>query len=626
VNPTGEYDRGGVTSERARLRSSRPWAMVGWATVGYAGLTVLMTWPMAIRVSSPYATIWQDFGLWLWDIWWIKWAVADLGVSPYFTKYIFYPTGTSLAFHNLSPYNGFLGIPFQLLGSDVITTYNLLYLSSFVIGGVGVFLLVTELIGNAFAAFLAGAVYAFSPFHTITYAWMNLWATQWLPFALLFAVRMIRVGRPMDSIGLAVSLLLATLTDWHQPVFLLLTIMLLSLSSALSRRQPGMVRPGVFRRLLWSLLLYGLFVSPLAYVVLRELTAGATMLQTPSWFREFELLGYRRTAGDTISYTVLLGWTCTACVIYGMARGLDFWTKRFAALLVLFFLLSLGEGLRVPGVAEPVLPLPFLLWRKIPLLGSIRGSVYFWIMVQVCFAVLVGHGARRIWERLRDLWPERFSVRRLALASGLFGLMLVEFFQGPFTPTPLRIHPVYEAIRRDAQTDAILDAPIGYTQDTTRINAGRSMFLQTFHHHPLVGGHTQFDGKERLAFLGRHPELVPFIDHWVPRDDEVPEGTEEALRSFVTRYRIGWIILRKSMRDPACEDRSERVLGWSMRKFVNLVAPAVMNEELRALWKGRGNYCWGWDAARASKADALVRRTLGPPVWDDAELTAYRLR
>ncbi len=580
---------------------------------------------MTLRISSPYATVWQDFGLWLWDIWWMKRAVADLGVSPYFTSYLFHPTGTSLVFHNLSPYNGLLGIPLQLLGAGVIPTYNALYLSSFVLGGVGTFLLVHELTGIPFAGFFAGAAYVFAPFHTSTYGWANFWATQWVPLALLFAVRAIRVGRRMDSIGLAVSLLLATLTDWHQPVFLLLAIGVLSLSTASGRSQTDPVRRGVFRRLLGSLLLFGLLASPLVYIVLRELAGGAADLQTPAWFREFELLGYRGKTGDVISYPVLLGWTCTGLVVYGVARGLDFWTRRFAALLVMFFVLSLGEGLRVPGLAEPVLPLPFLLWRKVPVLGIIRGPVYFWIMVQVCFAILVGHGIRRAWERMQERRPACSLLRRWAMGAGLLGLLLVEFFQGPVTPRPLRIHPVYEAIRRDARTDAILDAPIGYTADTTRINAGRSMFLQTLHHRPLVGGYTQFDGRERVAFLKRHAVLMLFMDHWVRRGEEPPDGAGEALRSFVTRYRIGWIILRRGMRDPTCEAPSARVQGWSMRKASHLLLPAVANEELRAAREALGRYCWEWDAVKASMVDALVRRTLGPPVWDDAELTAYRV-
>jgi hypothetical protein len=596
--------------------------MVGWATVGYAGLTVIMTWPMAVRPGVPYAHIQSDFGLWLWDVWWMKKVLVDLGSSPYFTSYIFHPTGTSLVFHNLSPYNGLVGIPLQLLGADVITAYNLLYLSSFVLGGVGSFLLVKELTGNSFASFLAGSAFAFSPWHTLTYQWTNLWSIQWLPFGLWFAVRVLRVGRVWDEVGLAVALALATLTDWHQPVFLLLAIAVLAFSSVLGHERQRFVKTGVFRRLLRSFLLYALLVSPLAYVVIRELGTGDAILQTPTLFRSFELLGLRLRNG-VISYGVLLGWIPVAVVVYGKLGWSDFWTRRFAALLVLFFILSLGEHLKIPILAEPILPLPFLFWRKIPLLGVIRTSCYFWLMVQVCFAVLVGHGASRLWERMEGWHLGRRALPRWVPGVGLLALMLLEAALVPLSPEPVRIHPVYEAIR-DADTNgAVLEAPIQYRWGSVAHNAGRSMYLQTVHNRPLVGGYTQFDGRRRLAFLDENPVLMLFTDQWTSLAGDLPD-LDERLRAFLRSYDIGWIVLQKHLRARICDPDWRP--GWSARKLLILLAPSVVNPELEYLWGRGGYYCSDWEFGKVQRVNALLRRSLGPPLWDDAELAAYRVK
>lgn len=590
--------------------------------MAYAGLTVVMTWPMVIHLASPYARFEEDFGLWLWNLWWTKKALVDLGTSPYFTSYLFHPTGTSLVLHTLSLYNGLVGIPLQLLGADVLTTYNLLYLSSFVIGGVGMYLLVWELTQNLFGAFLAGTAYAFSPFHTASYAWTNMWAVQWLPFVLLFTVRVLRAARPMEGIGLAITLALATLSDWYQPVLLLLASMVLALSVAFSRGSPNPLPTGALSSLLWSLMLAGLLVSPLAYLVLKELVAGDVLPYTPSLSVRFELLGIRPPFGDVISYGVVLGWIPVALAGYGIARGLDFWMRRFLVLLVVFFVLSLGEGLRLPGVAEPVLPLPFLLWRKIPLLGMIRGSHYFWPMVQVCAAILAGHGARRLWEDMEEWHLQDFSLPRPVSGVALLVLLLIEALQAPITPIPLRVHPVYAVIERDGIAGPILDAPIGYGYGTTKMHAGWSMYLQTFHRRPLVGGYTNFDGRKRLAFLAENPVLALFTDGWTPRADGVPH-LEENLQSFLAKYQISWIILRKRMRDQVCDQ--PRMPGWSFQKFADLVAPAGVNGQLQA-FRSWAVYCGDWDVSMVQKTDTLVRRVLGPPVWNDAELVAYRVR
>jgi len=581
---------------------------------------------MAARLSVPYASIHGDLGLWLWDLWWTKRALVDLGKSPYFTTDIFFPTGTRLVFHNLSPYNGILGILLQYLGATLVTTYNLLYLSSFVLAGVGMFLLLRELTGNPLASFFGGAIYAFSPFHVVAYSWTNLWGTQWLPFALFFSIRLRRVGGAVNGVGLALALALATLSDWHQPLLLLLTIAVLMLSGAPAPCQPVRTRAGLCRLVLFSLLLYGILLSPIAYPLLRELMAGDTILKTPSWFHSFELLGYRVPWGDVISYGVLTGWLPVILAGYGMVCGLEFWTKRFLVLLIAFFILSLGEGLRLPGVAGSVVPLPFLVWRKIPLIGIIRGSIYFWVMAHVSLAVLAGHGVRKLWERMESSsLGGGIRVRRV-LTSGLLAVALLEVLQAPLTPVPYRIHPVYQAILGDHSGRAILDAPIGYTIETTRVHAGFSMFLQTFHGHPLVGGYTQFDDKGRVRFLDANPVLGLFTDRWSPPPHDVgepeilePEGT---LRTFLTEHHVGWVVARKGMRDSSCDEK--RLSGWSWTKFAHLVAPAAVNPQLQALW-GRQLYCGTWDAARAEKTEALLRRTLGPPQWDDAVLVGYRL-
>jgi hypothetical protein len=611
------------------VRELPVWRLVGLTGVSYAALTVVMTWPIAYRPSVPYKEIWADFGLWLWNLWWMKKALIELRIPPYFTSYLFHPTGTSLGLQNLSPYNGLVGIPLQLLGADVVTAYNLLYLSSFALAGVGMFLLVRELLGDTFASFLAGAVYAFSPFRANTYEFVNLWATQWIPFALLFLVRLARVGRRSDGLGLSVALMLASLADWQQPVFLLLAALTFALCAALNRNRTESMAEGWAHRWLWSALLYLVLIFPVAFFPIRELARGDIIHHTGTWGSGLGLLGPVHR-GSHISYGVVLGWIPAVLAVYGIRRGLDFWVRGFAILLGVSFVLSLGEGLQIPGFPDPVFPLPFLLWRKIPLLGIVRGPLYFWIMVQVCFAVLVGHGAKTLWERIIALWRDKSWHHRLALRGGLVGLILVEAFQGPFMGRgAVRLHPVYEMIRHEDSREGILDAPLAFTLDTNFTYAGRSMFLQVYHGHPLVGGFLQFDLRSHLNFLEHHRVLRPFLDTPLPSGDGrgISPGEEEDLRAFLTKYRIRWIILHKSVRDAACVP-PHITPAPALTRLRILVTPAVANRELRTVWDFANTcgYLGGdWDGRGAKKADALLRRYLGPPMWDDPELTAYRI-
>jgi hypothetical protein len=242
-------------------------------------------------------------------------------------------------------------------------------------------------------------------------------------------------------------------------------------------------------------------------------------------------------------------------------------------------------------------------------------------MVQACVAVLCGHGAKRLWERMAKWQGGQPSPSRVIAGGGLFALMLIEVAQAPLVPMRLSIHPVYQAIAEDGRGGAILDAPVGYSRQTTRIHAGWSMFLQTLHNHPLMGGYAQFDTRERLAFLDENPVLAVFTDQPVP---VAANGWKDVatFRSFLHRNGITWVVIRKILRDPICD--RQRVPGWSLGKLITLVAPAAVNGELRSFWNWPV-YCGDWDGARMQEADALARDTLGDPVWDDDVLVAYRV-
>src|SRR5262245_45157617 len=76
----------------------------------YAALTVLMTYPLALRGLHAIPgsdDAWQFY----WNIWWIRRAVIDLHTTPYFTHDLFHPYGADLHFHTLNLLPGLLAIP-----------------------------------------------------------------------------------------------------------------------------------------------------------------------------------------------------------------------------------------------------------------------------------------------------------------------------------------------------------------------------------------------------------------------------------------------------------------------------------------------------------------------------------
>ena len=107
-----------------------------------------------------------------------------LANRAFFDANIFYPAPLTLAYSEHLIAQAIQIFPVYLLTANPILCYNLLFLSTFVLSGLGIFLLVRELTGNATAAFVAGLLFAFAPYRVPQSSHLQVLSSQWMPFAL----------------------------------------------------------------------------------------------------------------------------------------------------------------------------------------------------------------------------------------------------------------------------------------------------------------------------------------------------------------------------------------------------------------------------------------------------------
>ena len=141
-----------------------------------------MTYPMVLHLADAVpGPPWDNF-VWLYDLWWFKHSLFDLGISPWFNPQMFHPFGYNVGLSETILASKALGLPFLLLGGDVVT-FNVMVLASFVLSGFTMYLLVLRLTRNRWAALLSGVIYAFAPYriHALAAGWIPLLPTQWLP-------------------------------------------------------------------------------------------------------------------------------------------------------------------------------------------------------------------------------------------------------------------------------------------------------------------------------------------------------------------------------------------------------------------------------------------------------------
>ena len=187
-----------------------PWRAAGL----YLVLTLLTTWPLVVHVATSLP---GDLGDSLLNCWILSWSadhvLAWLGGNldafrDYWQAPIFHPSPLALAYSEHLFAQAVQIAPVYALTGNIILSYNLLFLSTFVLSGLGTYLLVRELTEDPLAAWIAGAGYAFALYRLPQVSHLQVLSSQWLPFA-LYGMRRFFVTRRLRPLAGAVAALIA---------------------------------------------------------------------------------------------------------------------------------------------------------------------------------------------------------------------------------------------------------------------------------------------------------------------------------------------------------------------------------------------------------------------------------
>jgi hypothetical protein len=175
------------------------------AAAAYLALAIVATWPLASGLGRDVPS---DLGDPVFVMWVLAWDCQQLmailrgewsHLATFFDANIFHPLPLTLAYSEHFIAQAVQILPVWALTGNPILCYNLLYLSTFVLSGLGTYLFVRELTGNPRAAFVAGVLFAFAPYRFPQSSHLQVLSSQWMPFA-LYGFR-----RYFDSIGAQAS-------------------------------------------------------------------------------------------------------------------------------------------------------------------------------------------------------------------------------------------------------------------------------------------------------------------------------------------------------------------------------------------------------------------------------------
>lgn len=579
-NQSGAVTTGRFTALR-RMLGQR--ALGGYlpALGGYLLLSLLVLAPLLPHFGSmipggPVAAVdgWQN----VWNLWWVQQALTS-GANPFHTDYLYYPDGVDLHLQTLNISNGLLVFPITALFGP-IAGYNTALLLAFVLAGLGGYALALQVSGHRLAAFIGGALFAFSPFH-MTKVWdgqLELIALQWPAFYALFLLRTVELRRRREALLAGVFLALIGYTSWYYLLFFAIYSLLfvaLWLVTLPGRR----TRWTALTRTALVPLVGGLLLLPILLPALRDVQGTAPRINPdssldlilihsanlfdfwlpsavhPLWGGPVEQLG--QTWHPFIAgWNLALGYSILALAILG---GVTAWRVawRWWALTLTALLLALGPLLHV-GTTRTALYLPYTLLLHLPGVGIARRPSHFVVIATLLFAPLVALGLCRLVARIAP-------ARRPLLIGGLAVLLVIEYLPPRWPLLDMTLHPYYATLR--GEVGALMDLP-------PRDESSLPLQAQMLHGMPLLGG-----------FVSRAPSY-PFVkvtpgvrQLWQMRPDNavlLPADMTTRLAAL-DFYDIRQIVIHWQAVDPAKRAGLEAVLAQLLPEDARTHADATLS-------------------------------------------------
>jgi len=370
-----------------RLRSGHPRAW--YAAAAYIVLAVAMTWPLAKGLGRDVA---WDLGDSILNMWILSWDCEQFRgilaghyshLRHFFDANIFHPAPLTLAYSEHLVPQALQMCPVYAITKNPILCYNLLFLSTFVLSGVGMFLFARELTGNTAAAFVGGLLFAFAPYRIPQSSHLQVLSSQWMPFALYGFRRYFDGGRRRALIGATAAVVAQGLSCGYYLLYF---------------------SPFVVAYVLWETWRTGRLKDRRTWMALSTAALAAAVVTAPfvlPYFRVSRELQLSRSLSETTRLSADVYSYATASVAE------RFWGARLSDVF------QKAEGELFPGAVPVLLALIGLAWgeraqtERQP--GTWRTRTA-WLLCAVAIIHIVAVAAVVVFRRLTvDLWL--FEVR-----------------------------------------------------------------------------------------------------------------------------------------------------------------------------------------------------------------------
>jgi hypothetical protein len=492
-----------VTDHRA---SPTPLVEAALVVAAFVGLTLVVTFPLVLRLPSHLP---HDLGDPVLNAWILAWGAVRMraGFTGIWDAPALFPYPHALAYsENLFGIAVFTA-PIQWLTANPVLCYNLAFIGSFVLAGCGMYVLARSLTGRRDAAFVAGLIYAFTPYRTAQIAHLQMLMSGWIPLSLWALHRYIATRRWALLWASAACVLLQSLSNGYFIYFGALPLAIVGVAE-IWRTRPPAVRTFIHVSAVVAALLAALAPVAVAYYSVRHgqglRRTGEIALYSADlsdYFHGHQGIWLWRRFGTASGEHELFPGFVLLLLAAAAVPGLI--ARRFPSRIVVLYgivaaaamVLSFGPEPRAWGHRLPVAGPYHWMLHIVPGLDGLRAVARLDMIVIVGLCVMAAVGAGRLLDRVR-------SGQRWSAVAIMATLILAESWMAPL-PAP-RFDPAgdpldadaYEYLRR-SPPGGVLEMPTSFENLEREV---RYQYMTLVHRHPVVNGHTGYQ-TPLLTFL-----------------------------------------------------------------------------------------------------------------------------
>jgi len=459
-------------------------------------LVLLLTYPLILNMGSSIKDP-VDPLLSAWIMSWNIQQIMHMNFQGFFDANIFFPYKKTIAYSEFMLTQSLAALPFFLATKNIILAQNIVILLSLITSALGMFFLARYLTKNTYGGFIAGLIYAFSPYMFGHISHLHMIAAGGIPFAFLFLHKFFDQNRVKHWFLFGLFFLLQALANGHYALYLALFAGLYILIQVLFGQKYKDLQ--FWRRMAVLAVIIFIVMAPVYHQYMsvkkdmgfvREISGSADLasyLAVPPFNRLYGSFtqNFKKREG-----MLFPGIGALLLALFALGSTFKKREKSFINTPVYFYGITLTLAfLFTLGSKGPYL----LLYKYVPGFKGVRVASRFGTVVMFALAVLAAYGIKFLFDAAARR-PGRTKPQVLVVLLIIF--ILLEYLSVPVPwkniPVKEKVPEIYQWLAAEKEDFVIVELPLPKPKQlVSRMECPR-IYFSTFHWKRMINGYAGY--------------------------------------------------------------------------------------------------------------------------------------